>query len=109
MDPLGAGAAHPVTPQGIVEHGGPTVGQVQQGTGRPRMKDRHKAHMQLGEVIPVTGGMPVQGEVMWAKGEILTAVRIAGMHRIQSLRQVVRTLRLDTQGMLRQWPQPLNP
>ena len=27
---------------------GPTAEQVQQGTFRPRMKDRHKAHMQLG-------------------------------------------------------------
>ena len=109
MDPLEAGAAHQATPQWIIDNGAPTVGHVQQGTGRPRKKDRHKAHMQLGEVIPVTGEMPVQGGVMWVKGETLTAIRIAGMHRIQSLRQDVRTLKRDTQGMLRQWPQPLNP
>ena len=86
MDPLEAGAAHQAIPQGIIEHGAPTVGQFQQGTGRPRVKDRHKAHMQLGEMIPVTGEMPAQGGVMWAKGETLTAIRRnAGMHRIQSL------------------------
>ena len=43
------------------------------------------------------------------QGETLTAIRVAGMHRKQSLRQGVRTLRRDTQGMLRQWPHPLNP
>ena len=82
VDPLEAGGAHQAIPQGIIEHGAPTVGQVQQGTGRPRAKDRHKAHMQLGEMIPVTGEMPAQGG---AKGETLTAIRSAGMHRIQSL------------------------
>ena len=96
-------------PQGIIEHGARTVEQVQRGTDRPLTNDQRKAHMRLGEVIPVTGDMRAQGGVMWAKGETLTAIWIAGMHRIQSLRQGVRTLRRDTQGMLRQWPQPLNP
>ena len=45
----------------------------------------------------------------WAKRETLMVIRIAGMHRTQSLRQGVRTLKRDTQGMLRQWPQHLNP
>ena len=108
MDPLEAGAAHQAIPQGIIEHGAPAVGQVQQGTITPRMNDRHKAHMQLGQVIPVTGEIPVQRGVMWAKGETLTPIRIAGMHRMQSPRQGVRILKQDTQGMLRQWPQPLN-
>ena len=71
MDPLEEGAAHQAMPQGIIEHDAPTAGQVQQGTCRPRMKDRHRAHMQLGVVTPETGGMPVQGEVMWDKGEHL--------------------------------------
>ena len=84
MDPLEAGAANQAIPQGIIEHGAPTVGQVQQGTGRPRMKDRHKAHMQLGEVIPVTGETSALERAMWAKGETLTAIRSAGMHRLQS-------------------------
>ena len=35
-------------------------------------------------VIPVTGDMRAQGGVLWAKGQTLTAIRIAGMHRIQS-------------------------
>ena len=55
------------------------------GTDRPLTNDQRKAHMRLGEVIPVTGDMRAQGGVMWAKGETLTAIRIAGMHRIQSL------------------------
>ena len=109
MDPLEEGAAHQAIPQGIIEHGAPTAGQVQQGTGRPRMKDRNRTHMQLGVVTPEIGGMPVQGEVMWDKGETLTAIRIAGTHRKQSLRQGLRTLRLGIQGMLRQWPRPSNP
>ena len=46
---------------------------------------------------------------MWANGETLTAIRIAGMHRIQSPEQGVMTLRQGTREMLRQWPQPLNP
>ena len=102
-------AVHQAMPQGIIEHGARTVEQVQRGTDRPLMNDQRKAHMRLGEVIPVTGGMQARGGVMWAKRETLTAIRIAGMHRIQSLWQGVRTLRRDTQGMLRQWPQHLNP
>ena len=47
--------------------------------------DQRNAHMRLGEVIPVTGDKRALGGVMWAKGESLTAIRIAGMHRIQSL------------------------
>ena len=57
--------------------------------------------MRLGEVIPATGGMQAQGGVMRAKREALTVIRIAGMHRTQSLRRGVRTLKRDTQGMLR--------
>ena len=45
---------------------------------------------------------------MWAKRETLTVIRIAGMHCTHSLRRGVRTLKWDTQGMLRQWPQHLN-
>ena len=62
-----------------------TVEQVQRGTDRPLTNDQRKAHFRLGEVIPVTGDMRAQGGVMWAKGETLTAIRIAGMHQIQSL------------------------
>ena len=64
---------------------GRTVEQVQRGTDRPLMNDQRKAYMRLGEVIPVTEGMQARGGVMWAKGETLTTIRIAGMHRIQSL------------------------
>ena len=71
--------------RGIIEHGARTVEQVQRGTDRPLMNDQRTAHMRLGEVIPVTGGMQARGGVMWAKRETLTAIRIAGMHRIQSL------------------------
>ena len=67
MDPLEAGAAHQAMPQGIIEHGAPTIGQVQQGRDRPQMKDRHKAHKQLGEVIPVTEDMTAQIGVMWPR------------------------------------------
>ena len=59
--------------------------QVHRGTDRPLTNDQRKAQMRLGEVIPVTGDMRAQGGVMWAKGETLTAIRIAGMHKIQSL------------------------
>ena len=85
-----------------------TVEQVQRGTDRPLMNDQRKAHMRLGEVITVTEEMRARGVVMWAKGETLRAIRVAGMQRIQSLRQIARILRRDTQRMLRQWPQPLN-
>ena len=85
MDPLEAGAVHQAKPQGIIEHGARTVEQVQRGTDRPLMNGQRKAHMRLGEVIPVTGGMQARGVVMWAKRETLTAIRIAGMHRIRSL------------------------
>ena len=84
MDPLEVGAVHQAMPQSIIEHGAQTVEQAQQGKDRPLTKDRRKAHMRLGEVIPVTGDMRAQGGVMWAKGELLTAIRIAGMHQIQS-------------------------
>ena len=104
MDPLEAGAVNQAMPQGVIQHGARTVEQIQWGTDRPR-----KAHMRLGEVIPATGGMQARRGVMWAKRETLTVIRIAGMHRTQSLRRGVRTLKRDTQGMLRQWPQHLNP
>ena len=81
MDPLEAGAAHQAMPQGIIDHGAPTVGQVQQGTDRPRMKDRHKAHKQLGEVIPIKGEMPAQEGFMCAREEIVVVIRIVRMHQ----------------------------
>ena len=84
IDPLEVGAVHQGMPQGIIEHGAQTVEQVQLGTDRPQTIDRRKAHMRLGEVIPVTGDMRAQGGVMWAKVETVTAIRITGMHRIQS-------------------------
>ena len=84
MDPLEIVTVHQAMPQGIIVHGAQTVEQVQQGTDRPQMNDRRKAHMRLGEVIPVTGDMRAQGGVMWAKGERVTGIRIVGMHRIQS-------------------------
>ena len=108
MDPLEAGAAHQAKPQGIIDHGAPTVGQVQQGTDRPRMKNRHKVHMQLGEMIPVTEEMPAQGEVMWAKEKIVGDSDCRDAPNTEPLEEVT-ILRQDTQGMLRQWPQPLNP
>ena len=85
MDPLEAGAVQQAMPQGIIEHGARKVEQVQRGTDRPLMNDQRKAHMRLGEVIPVTEGMQARGGVMWAKRETLTAIRVAGMHRIQNL------------------------
>ena len=69
----------------VMEHRARTVEQGQRGTDRPLANDQRKAHMRLEEVIPVTGGMQARGGVMWAKRETLTAIRIAGMHRIQSL------------------------
>ena len=84
MDPLEVGSVHQAMPQAIIEHGARTVEQVQRGTDRPLTNDQHKAHVRLGEVIPATGDMRAQRGVMWAKGETLTAIRIAGMHRIQS-------------------------
>ena len=84
MDPLEVGAVHQDMPQGIIEHGAQTVEQIQRGTDRHLTNDRRKVHMRLGEVIPVTGDMRAQRGVMWAKGETVTAIRIAGMHRIQS-------------------------
>ena len=86
MDPLEAGAVHQAMPQGVMEHGARTVEQVQRGTDKPLTNDQRKAHMRLGEVIPVTGGMQARGGVMRTpKRETLTAIRIAGMHRIRSL------------------------
>ena len=84
-DPLEVGAVYQAMPQGIIEHGARAVEQVQRGRDRPLTNNQRKAHMRLGEVIPVTGDMRGQGGVMWAEGETLTAIRIAGMHRIQSL------------------------
>ena len=69
MAPLEVGAVHQAMPQGIIEHGARTVEQVQRGTDRPLTNDQRKAHMRLGEVIPVTGDMRAQEGVMWAKGK----------------------------------------
>ena len=105
MDPLEVGAVHQAMPQGVIQHGARTVEQIQRGTDRPLTNNQRKAHMRLGEVIPATGGMQARRGVMQVKQETLMVIRIAGMHRTQSLRQGVRTLKRDTQGMLRQWPQ----
>ena len=85
IDPLEAEAVHQAMPQGIIEHGARIVEQVQRGTDRPLINDQRKAHMRLEEVIPVTEDMRARRGVMWAKGETLTAIRIAGLPRIQSL------------------------
>ena len=85
MDPLEVGAVHQAMPQGIIEHGARKVEQVHRETDRSLKNDQHKAHMRLGEVIPVTKGIQARGGVMWAKRETLTAIRIAGMHRTQNL------------------------
>ena len=69
IDRLEVWAVHQATPQGIKVHGAQTVEQVQRGTDRAVTNDRRKAHMRLGELIPVTGDMRAQGEVMWAKGD----------------------------------------
>ena len=66
MDPLEA--VQQAMPQGVIEHGARTVEQVQRGTDRPLMNDQRKAHMRLGEVIPVTEDMRARGGVMWAEG-----------------------------------------
>ena len=64
MDPLDVGVDNQAMPRGIIEHGAQTAEQVQQATDRPQTNDRRKAHMQLGEVIPVTGDIRAQGGVM---------------------------------------------
>ena len=64
VDPLEVGAVRQDMPQGIIEHGAQTVEQVKQGTDRPQTNDRRKAHMRLGEMIPVKGDMRAQGGVM---------------------------------------------
>ena len=84
MDPLEVGAVHQAMAQGITEHGAQTAEQVQQATDRPQTNDRHKAHMRLGEVIPVTGDMRTLGGVIWAKGETIPAIRIEGIYQIQN-------------------------
>ena len=84
MDPLEVGAVHQAMPQGIIEHGAQTAEQAQQATDRPQTNDRRKAHMRLGEVIPVTGDMRIQGGVMKAKGKTVPAIRIEVMHQIQN-------------------------
>ena len=109
MDPLEAGVVNQAMPKGVIQHGARTVEQVQRGTDKPRTNDQRKAHMRPGEAILATWGIQARRGVTWAKRETLTAIRIAGMHLIQSLRRGVRTLKQDTQGMLRQWPQHLNP
>ena len=79
MDPLEKGAVHQATPQGIIEHGAQTVEQVQQGTDRPQTNDRRKAHMRLGELIPVSGDMrDLREESCGPSG------KQSRMHRIQS-------------------------
>ena len=60
IDPLEVGAVHQAMPQGIIELGAQTVEQVQQKTDRPQTNNRRKAHILLGEVIPVTGDMRAQ-------------------------------------------------
>ena len=109
MGPQEAGAVHQAMPRGIMEHGARTIEQVQRGTDEPLTNDQRKAHRRLEEVTPATGDMQGRGGVMWAKREVLTVIRIAGMHRTQSLRRGVRKLKRDTQGMLLQWPRHLNP
>ena len=52
MDPLEEGAVHPAMPQGTIGHCAQTSKEVQLATDRPRMNDRRKTHMRLGDVIP---------------------------------------------------------
>ena len=59
---LRGGGSFQAMPQGIIEHG---VQTVELGTDRPQTNDRHKAHMRLGEVIPVTGDMRAREQETW--------------------------------------------
>ena len=87
---------------------GQTAEQVQRATDRPQTKDRRKAHMRLGEVIPVIGDMRAQGRVMQAKDETIPAIRTEGKYQIQYPYQGAMILRRGIQEMLHQRPQPLN-
>ena len=109
MDPLEVEAVQQAIQQGIIEHGAQTSEEVQLAIDRLPTNGRRKAHMRLGEVIPGTGVMQAQGWVMRAKEETIPAIRIEGMYQIQNPQQGVMILRRNTQEMLWQWPQPLNP
>ena len=54
MDPLEIGAVQQAMPQVLIEYGAQTSGKFQLAIDRPRTKDRCKAHMRLGEVVPGT-------------------------------------------------------
>ena len=99
---LEVGAVHQPMPQGIIEPGAQTAEQVQRATGRPQTNDRRKAHMRLGEVIPVTGVMRAQGGVMRAKGEITPAIRTEGKYQMQNPYQGAMILIRGNQDMLHQ-------
>ena len=47
MDPLEIGAVQQAMPQGLIEYGAQTSGELQLAIDRPRTKDRCKAHMRL--------------------------------------------------------------
>ena len=108
MDLRELGAVHAM-PRGIKEQGAQTSEEVQMATDRPQVNDRHKAHMQIGEVIPVTGVLRAQGGVMRAKEESIRATRTEGKFQVQNPYQGAMIFRWGIQEMLHQWPQPLIP
>ena len=57
MNPVEEGEVHQAIPQGTIDHGAQTSGEVQMATDRPQTNDRRKIHMRLGDVIPGTGIM----------------------------------------------------
>ena len=87
-DPLEVGAVHQAMPQGIIEHGAQTVEQVQRGTDTPLTNDPRKAHIGLGEVIPVTGDMRAQEESCGPRGKHSGRFRLQGCAEYRAINKV---------------------
>ena len=105
MDPLEAGAVHQAMPQEIIEHGARTVEQVQRGTDgneRPTQGTHATGRSDSGNRGYASPGRSHVGQA-------------GNTHGDSDCRDAPHTEPLtgcedtQTQGMLRQWPQPLNP
>ena len=99
MDLQEEGTVHRALPQGKIGHGAQTSEEVQLATERHQTNDRSMTNMRLGEVIPGTGVMRIQEEV-------IQATRTGG--KTQSLYQKAMMHKRGIHGTQHQWPQPLN-
>ena len=107
MDPLEAGAVHQAMPQRVMEHGARTVEQVQRG---PTQGTHVNERPTQGTHATGRSDSGNRGHASTRRSHVGQAGNTHGDSVCRDAPHTEPSTRCeDTQGMLRQWPQHLNP